>query len=90
MIVDAVYNNGGEMWCRIMVVKNDCFYGVTANFVDGKYWPWKCVVDSLKYDTFIREFKLVTDIPEDVRDKLFDPFLEIEFRKQAIRKGEDI
>lgn len=86
---DDVYRrlNSGDgdfIWCRLLYVGKRNMGGITLNGRKKNSWIWIMDKDNME------DWELVSEIPEDIRDRLFDPFVEIEFAKEVVRKGKDI
>ena len=89
MLKDEVYNRydklfEGFLWCRLLYVGKRYMGGITLNGERNNHWVWIINKNNLE------DWYLVSEIPEVVRDILFDPFVDIEFAKKVIRKGLNI
>lgn len=86
---DDVYRrvNSGDgdfLYCRLLYVGKRNMGGITLNDIRKNSWIWIMNKDNME------DWFLVCEIPEAVRDRLFDPFVDIEFMREVVRKGKEI
>ena len=64
--------------------EEDYFGFDLGGFVSSEI-AWECCSKSVMYRIF--DEKVISDIPEDIRIALEDPFIEIELKRKCIRQG---